>query len=286
MFKILRMGIGAQHPSTYKVNRPDGYDHYLLLLVKSQAVFRFSEKLIHIPSNTLVLYDRKYPHQYNAYEGPYKDDWIHFECCEPEYDFLQLPTNQPIFLTNTHSLSDITDMLATEFFSNNLFKEQTIDHLMQMLFAKAKEAQLSQRDYVAHTKLYDNMVLLRRDIYSNPQREWTIERMAKELSLSSGHLQKVYKDLFSVSCMAEVIESRINRSKELLISSGLLVYEVAEQCGYKTEVHFMRQFKKSVGMTPSAFRKLHYNNTEESKTNVIQIPFNSPMDTFIPHVDP
>lgn len=257
MFKILRMGIGAQHPSTYKVDRPDGYDHYLLLLVKSQAIFRFNNESIHIPSNTLVLYDRKYPHQYNAYEGPYKNDWIHFECIEPEYDFLQLPMNQPIFLTNSYYLSDLTGKLASEFFSNNLFKEQTTDHLMQMLFAKAKEAQLSQRDYVAHTNLFDNLVSLRRDIYSNPQREWTIERMAKELSVSSGHLQKVYKDLFSVSCMAEVIESRLNRAKELLTSSNLLVNEVAEQCGYKTDVHFMRQFKKSVGVTPSAFRRLH-----------------------------
>ncbi|HCL04174.1 MAG TPA: AraC family transcriptional regulator, partial [Lachnoclostridium phytofermentans] len=44
-------------------------------------------------------------------------------------------------------------------------------------------------------------------------------------------------------------------AKDLLSKTNMPIKEVANECGYKNEVHFMRQFKSIVGVTPSEYRK-------------------------------
>ena len=46
----------------------------------------------------------------------------------------------------------------------------------------------------------------------------------------------------------------IEKAKELLSRSELTIAEIAEKCGYKTEFHFMRQFKQKTSLTPTQFR--------------------------------
>jgi AraC-type DNA-binding domain-containing proteins len=81
--------------------------------------------------------------------------------------------------------------------------------------------------------------------------------MAEKLHISCGHLQNIYKDTFFISCMSEVIESRITYAKELLIESNLSISEVSNLCGYQNEVHFMKQFKKLTTLTPTEYRRLN-----------------------------
>jgi YesN/AraC family two-component response regulator len=46
---------------------------------------------------------------------------------------------------------------------------------------------------------------------------------------------------------------RILRAKELLESTNLKVYEIAERVGYNNVEHFTRVFKKLVGSSPSVY---------------------------------
>ena len=53
----------------------------------------------------------------------------------------------------------------------------------------------------------------------------------------------------------DVIEARLAKAKQLLKFSELRIQEIAQQCGYHNESHFMRQFKNKVGMTALQFRQ-------------------------------
>ena len=96
---------------------------------------------------------------------------------------------------------------------------------------------------------------LRSEIMANPQREWDIELMAKEIGISRSHLQRLYKQFFSVSCLDDVITARINKAKSLLRHTDLRIQEIAVQCGYQNVSHFMRQFKDKCGVTAMQYRK-------------------------------
>ena len=43
--------------------------------------------------------------------------------------------------------------------------------------------------------------------------------------------------------------------KYYLAGSDMSIRGLADFCGYESELHFMRQFKKFVGMTPTEYRR-------------------------------
>ena len=55
--------------------------------------------------------------------------------------------------------------------------------------------------------------------------------------------------------MDDVITARISKAKSLLLHTDLRIHEIALQCGYQNESHFMRQFKVKCGVTAMQYRK-------------------------------
>ena len=257
MFKILRMGCNTAHDQYFSVNRPNGYEWNLLLLVKTPAVFIINGESIATPADTLIIYDQNSPHEYKTSGAEYKNDWIHFEIDPVFLNQYPVNLNTPLYISNPYYISDLIQKMANEFYSNNPYKEQTIEYLMQILFVKTKE-QMEMKDFHPwHSKIHNELIKLRSEIYSNPQNNWSIPLMADKLHISCGYLQNIYKDTFDISCMSDVIESRITYAKELLIESDLPVGEISSLCGYQNDVHFMRQFKKLTTLTPTEYRRLN-----------------------------
>lgn len=128
--------------------------------------------------------------------------------------------------------------------------EQTI-----MLAASA----LREQAETAGVDLNDKIHVLRKEIYENPQGDWSIIGIAQQLCISKTHLHRLYKQLFSVNPMDDVILARIQKAKKLLQFTNLRIQEIAQQCGYRNESHFMRQFKEKTGMTALQYRQVHHN---------------------------
>lgn len=51
-------------------------------------------------------------------------------------------------------------------------------------------------------------------------------------------------------------QRRMQCACDLLVRRPVSVREVGQELGFFDEFHFAKQFKKAVGMTPTAFRKL------------------------------
>ena len=252
MYTIHRMGVNSIHPADYHVNRPKGYPWYLLLLIKTPAEFYLDNKKNIVRENSLIIYDKLYPHRYRGLKDKYIDDWIHFDLDPFSPVQLQLPLNTLIILSQNNYLRDLISNVSREYYSTNNSKDQTVDLLMQLIFVKARE--YAQKDFWPPDP-HKNLIELRSNIYSNPQYDWSVPMMAGFLNISCGHLQAIYKSTFNTTCMKEVIQSRIIHAKELLVSTNYYINEISRLCGYKCEVHFMRQFKKTTSMTPSDYRK-------------------------------
>ena len=83
--------------------------------------------------------------------------------------------------------------------------------------------------------------------------------IAKEVNISVTYLMHLFKKNLSKTIMQVLTEFRVERAKDLLLETTYNVTEVSLQCGYNNLQHFSMQFKKSVGVSPLAYRR---NNNE------------------------
>jgi two-component system response regulator YesN len=82
----------------------------------------------------------------------------------------------------------------------------------------------------------------------------SIGKAAEKLSISESYLSKLLKRRLGTSFVEYLADYRIARAKELLASSDMRSYEVAEAVGYPDARYFAAIFKKRSGLTPSEFR--------------------------------
>jgi two-component system, response regulator YesN len=82
--------------------------------------------------------------------------------------------------------------------------------------------------------------------------------VAAHVHLNPSYLSVLFKEQVNVTFSEYVTRRRIQRAKELLISSSLPISEIAEEVGYKTAKYFIKMFKDMEGITPSAYRKINH----------------------------
>lgn len=252
--KINLMGINYSHNGSFRIDRPTGSGDYLILLIRSSAVFMLKGKEVIAEPNSIILFDKGTPQKYYANSNRYTDDFIHFEAeGEGELHFLPFDTLLP--LPSVKQVSRIFRDIYLEYISNNANREISINLLLKYLFVKINDLAIRQplKDHISG--YYDELLNLRSMIYQRPREKWTIDRLSRQVGLSPSHFQRLYKNTFGVTCIADVITSKIEYAKASLAGTGLTVREIAALCGYENEEHFMRQFKQSTGMTPSQYRK-------------------------------
>ncbi len=89
--------------------------------------------------------------------------------------------------------------------------------------------------------------------YTDP--ELTLETIAQQLQVSTVYLSRIIKQELGTSFTGLVTELRMRKAIELLQSTNLQIYEIAEQVGYESQHYFSTAFKKVVGVSPNQFRK-------------------------------
>ncbi|WP_211748940.1 response regulator [Paenibacillus sp. Marseille-Q4541] len=85
----------------------------------------------------------------------------------------------------------------------------------------------------------------------------SLQEVASHVSVSRNYFCEMFKRVTGQNFTHYLIELRINRAAELLTTSSLKVYEVAEQVGFNDVKHFSKQFKKCTGMSPAEYQGLY-----------------------------
>ncbi len=249
---INAIGLNYTHSNQFAINRPEGSGDYLLLYLKTSAVFQLNGKEVIADKNSVIIYNKGTSQIYAANQGSYANDFIHFDA-DGEHDVRNLPFDTLLQLPSTKQVSKIMKDLYLEYISNNGNRFESMDLLLQLLFVKLKELVAHKTEDKIYG-YYDALLNLRSMIYRHPEEKWTIDRLAHQINLSPSHLQRLYKQTFGTTCIADVISCKLQYAKTSLAATGDTIREIAAQCGYDNEEHFMRQFKQAAGMTPTQYR--------------------------------
>mgnify|MGYP001028164296 FL=1 len=253
MFKILYAVMTEQMPEGFEDNLVFAEGEYEIILFETAAMIEVEGELRAYPPHTGIIYKPGQRVHYKAESGALIYTWIRFDCDEPLFVEGYVPFGIPIYCENYDYFLKYWEMVACENFWHRQSEEHIITELMHIIFHWF-------HDYAFPTESsrYQNVLeSLRGDIYAHPEYDWTLERMAEQVNMSTRSLQKLYKDFAHISCIAEVIESRMTRAKMLLVQTRYDIGEISERCGYNNVEHFCRQFKRHEGVSPSVYRKEH-----------------------------
>ena len=92
-------------------------------------------------------------------------------------------------------------------------------------------------------------------IHSHFRERITLEQLAALESLSVSRFCDVFRESYGTAPIRYLIGVRIKMACELLKTTDLSVWEVAEAVGYTDVSLFARQFKSHVGVTPRHYRE-------------------------------
>lgn len=246
----------AKHPSDFVFDVPEGHDCWLLVLTKTPAVFLVDNELKEYPSNCAVLYKPYQRIYYRACVENYVNDWIRFDTDESYVTTAPIRNGEPFVIREPTFCHKLFQLLVSEQIMNNMYMEISFDNLLRVLFNKLLESY----NYKQISPLYKNLHDLKKEIYLHPNLDWTLTKMAEKLNISVGYLEEIYKSTFGVTCIDDVINSRINLAKKYLLYEHYTIAEIVTLCGYRNVEHFFRQFKKFTGVTPKKFRNSPYQN--------------------------
>ena len=83
----------------------------------------------------------------------------------------------------------------------------------------------------------------------------TISDVAEACFQSLRQLQRQFRSAFGVTPQEFLLKTRVLAATRLLEESSLAISEVATRCGFLDSSAFILQFRKRIGVTPSAYRR-------------------------------
>ncbi len=240
----------------FRMRRRHGHQEYTFLHFHNSVQLLIDGTLITTAPHAVILYAPNTP-QYFKSEGSLVHDWFHFSGDISEFLSPDFKVNQ-VYYPNDHAfITQTVAELETEFFDTRNHRQTLLDLKIRELFLK-----LVRSVGEAQTPLVSNQTerlfrMLRSEVFASLGADWSVKNMAGRVNLSQSHFYALYKKVFGISPTADIINAKINTAKNLLRFQNSKIEDISLSLGYENKTHFIRQFKKAVGLTPSAYRHAH-----------------------------
>jgi AraC family transcriptional regulator len=161
------------------------------------------------------------------------------------------------------------------------FRDSAAEQLMTLLVADANEGYATERLYTEHLiqALAVRMLFLGRGetkppsnnggTYGLPRHvlrriiermrsfdsDLSLQALANESGYSRVHFVRMFKAATGSSPHNYLLNLKLERARELLKNPSTSLIDIALDCGFSSHSHMSRLFHKSVGVTPSAYRR-------------------------------
>ena len=91
-------------------------------------------------------------------------------------------------------------------------------------------------------------------IRENYHKPITLEEVADYVGISRVYLSQTFKKETNKNIWDYLTQYRLSKAKELLLTSNLKIYAIAELCGFGSPQYFNKIFKRLTGFSPYQFK--------------------------------
>lgn len=254
-------GVRHDYPEKagFKIHRPMGRDDYTFLHFESKITIELNGEIIETEPNACILYSPHFPQTFYSEKFDIIHNWMHFTADAIEViNKFKIPVNKVIYPKDTKFISRLFYKTEVEMNENNPFKAELIDSYFNEFLIRFSRC-INYEKVSVSLSIQDKEVMqsIRKKVLSSLEHNWSVEELAILANLSPSRFHTVYKAVFGISPIKDIIDNRLQNAKNLLIATNLSIGEISEKMGYLNTNHFIRQFKKAEQQTPLAYRKNH-----------------------------
>ena len=129
----------------------------------------------------------------------------------------------------------------------------TIDSIRTLMYDVTQTAICRIND-MRNSKNNNLIETVKNIIDGNYGQDITRDRIAAQVHISPCYLSDIFSKGTNTTLKDYIIQTRINKAKELLKNTNLNIYEIANRVGYRNQKHFSFVFQKKTGLLPTKFR--------------------------------
>lgn len=154
-------------------------------------------------------------------------------------------------------IKTLKEMIANELNQENIEKRSFINSLFQTLFLVLFRVNQIQKTSAEETdnKTLKYFQIFQKSIKRDSTDTKTISHYAKEIGITTMHLNRVCKSVSNKSPIQIIHEQLIAEAKKYLLHTSYSISEISFFLNINDPAYFTRLFKKNVGVSPSDFRK-------------------------------
>ncbi len=240
----------------FRMRRPHGHAEYTFLHFHNSVQLSVGGKMVTTAPHAVILYSPNTP-QYFSTIGPLIHDWFHFTGQISDFFTPDFHPDEIYYPSDHTFVTETVAALETEFFANRKNREALLDLKTKELLLKLARSIGEPQSPLISTHTEQLFRMLRSEVFASLGEDWSVKNMAQRVDLSESHFYALYKKVFGISPTADLINAKINSAKNMLRFQNNKIEEISLLLGYENKTHFIRQFKKSIGQTPSAYRARH-----------------------------
>lgn len=238
--------------------RPQYHMHFILdgkgILEINNTSYKLTQgQIFLIPPNTISRYyaDNDFPWTYAfiSFQGNKAEQYLR------QAGFSQTRYARDCVLPPEQYADIIRDMLGTHqlTITNELRRVSQLFALFSLLTETNRSSDQEQPYYDYLPETYFEYAL--QYVQLNYDKNMRIQDIADYIGITRSYLFHLFNKKLKLSPQKYLLNYRINKAKELLSSTDILVKDIAHDVGYEDSLAFSKVFHNATGVSPSAYRK-------------------------------
>jgi len=92
-------------------------------------------------------------------------------------------------------------------------------------------------------------------MHADLNRPWSADELSAVTNLSASQTRRLFRKHLRTSPRQWLLRERLMQAQSLIIHNNEPLAGIAEKCGFCDVYHFSREFKRSIGVSPAAWRR-------------------------------
>ncbi|MBK5720845.1 AraC family transcriptional regulator [Dysgonomonas sp. Marseille-P4677] len=240
-------------------------EHILIYCTKGEGWFILNGEKHVVPENHFFVLPAETPHQYgSSKDNPWFIYWVHFKGKKSEAIYEKLHGVLPIGIDGNSRINDrisyfdeLLNVMESEITESTIiYVNLGFNHLISTFLyvpiyrlAKYSNTKAEKTFFISLATHY---------MYENIENKLTLKDLATYFGYSESYFYRLFFKEIQYAPVEYFNQLKIQRACQLLKSTNMKISQIALKLAFDDPYYFSRIFKKTVGLSPKAYRQSDY----------------------------